>query len=48
MDKIIGHLKSGKLKIAIDKRYMLHEVREAFKYLAEGNAKGKILISIDS
>jgi NADPH:quinone reductase-like Zn-dependent oxidoreductase len=39
-------LESGKVKPVIDKRYALGEAVEAFRYLGEGHAKGKIVISV--
>lgn len=37
---------TGKIVLAIDKRYPLSEVPEALRYLGEGNAKGKIVITL--
>jgi NADPH:quinone reductase-like Zn-dependent oxidoreductase len=39
-------LESGKVKPVIDRRYALSEAAEAFRYLGEGHAKGKIVISV--
>jgi NADPH:quinone reductase-like Zn-dependent oxidoreductase len=39
---------TGKIKPVIDKRYTLPEVPEALRYLGEGHARGKIVITIDS
>jgi NADPH:quinone reductase-like Zn-dependent oxidoreductase len=38
----------GKVKPVIDRRYPLDEVREAIRYLAEGHARGKVIITVDS
>lgn len=39
---------AGKLKPVIDRRYTLSEVPEAIKYIEEGHAKGKVVISVVS
>lgn len=39
-------LETGKLSPVIDRRYGLHEVPEAMRYLEEGHAQGKIVISV--
>lgn len=39
-------LETGKVKPVIDKRYKLSEVTEAFKYLQEGHAQGKVIINV--
>jgi NADPH:quinone reductase-like Zn-dependent oxidoreductase len=38
----------GKVKPVIDRRYALSEVPEALRYLDEGHATGKVIISVDS
>ena len=40
-------LETGKVKPVIDKRYPLSEVPEAIRYLEEGHAKGKIVITVE-
>jgi NADPH:quinone reductase-like Zn-dependent oxidoreductase len=37
----------GKVKLVIDKRYPLSETAEALRYLGEGHAKGKIVITVE-
>lgn len=37
---------SGKVKLVIDKRYSLNETAEALRYLGEGHAKGKVVITV--
>ena len=37
---------SGKVRLFIDKQYPLDEVPEALRYLGEGNAKGKVVITV--
>lgn len=39
-------LEAGKLIPVIDRRYLLSETAEALRYLGEGHAKGKIVISV--
>ena len=39
-------LEAGKVVPVIDKRYPLSEVAEALRYLGEGHAKGKIVITV--
>ena len=39
-------LESGKLTPHIDKTYPLSEVPEAIRFLQEGHAKGKVVITV--
>jgi NADPH:quinone reductase-like Zn-dependent oxidoreductase len=39
-------MKSGKVTPVIDKRYRLSEVPEAIRYLEEGHARGKVVITV--
>ena len=39
-------LEAGKIKPVIDRRYSLSEVPEAIRYLEEGHARGKVVITI--
>jgi NADPH:quinone reductase-like Zn-dependent oxidoreductase len=43
---IIELIESGKVVPVIDRQYPLSEVSEALRYLGEGNAKGKIVITV--
>ena len=39
-------MKAGKVKPVIDKRYTLSDVPEALRYLEEGHARGKVVITL--
>jgi NADPH:quinone reductase-like Zn-dependent oxidoreductase len=43
---IIGLLNLGKVRAIIDKRYPLNETAEALRYLEEGHARGKVVITV--
>lgn len=38
---------TGKITPAIDRRYPLHEVPEALRYVSEGRARGKVVITVE-
>jgi len=40
-------LEAGKIKPVIDRRYPLSEVPEALRYLGEGHARGKVVITLE-
>ena len=40
-------LEAGKVKPVIDRRYPLSEVPEALRYLGEGHARGKVVITLE-
>jgi NADPH:quinone reductase-like Zn-dependent oxidoreductase len=40
-------IEAGKVKPVIDRRYTLNEVAGAFRYLEEGHAKGKVVITVE-
>ena len=40
-------LEAGKIVPVIDRRYLLSEVPEALRYLGEGHARGKIVITME-
>jgi NADPH:quinone reductase-like Zn-dependent oxidoreductase len=40
-------MQAGKVKPVIDRNYKLNEVPEAIRYLEQGHARGKVIITID-
>jgi NADPH:quinone reductase-like Zn-dependent oxidoreductase len=40
-------MQTGKLTPVIDRRYKLSETAEAIRYLEEGHARGKVLITLE-
>jgi NADPH:quinone reductase-like Zn-dependent oxidoreductase len=40
-------LEAGKVVPVIDRRYPLSEAAEAIRYLEEGHAQGKVVISVE-
>ena len=40
-------LEAGKVVPVIDRRYTLREIPEAIRYLEEGHAKGKVVITLE-
>jgi NADPH:quinone reductase-like Zn-dependent oxidoreductase len=46
MQFLAGLLGAGTLKPVIDRRYGLAEVPEAIRYLEEGHARGKVVITV--
>lgn len=45
---IKGLIEAGKVKSVIDRRYPLSEVTEALRYIGEGHARGKIVITLEN
>jgi NADPH:quinone reductase-like Zn-dependent oxidoreductase len=41
-------LESGKLKPVVERRYELDEIADAFRYLGEGHAQGKLVVALGS
>jgi NADPH:quinone reductase-like Zn-dependent oxidoreductase len=39
-------LESGKVKPVIDRRHELNEIADAFRYLGEGHAQGKVVVTV--
>ena len=46
LDFVIALIAAGKVAPVIDKRYPLSEAPEALRYLGEGHAKGKVVITL--
>ena len=44
---LAGMAESGKLKVVIDRTYKLAEVPEAVRYVEEGHAHGKVVITVE-
>jgi NADPH:quinone reductase-like Zn-dependent oxidoreductase len=40
-------MQSGKMTPVIDKKYKLSEVQDALKYLEQGHARGKVVITVE-
>jgi NADPH:quinone reductase-like Zn-dependent oxidoreductase len=40
-------IEAGKIKPVIDKRYSLNETAEALRYLGQGHARGKVVITVE-
>ena len=40
-------LETGKVKPVIDRRYMISETAEALRYIGEGHARGKVVITVE-
>ena len=43
---LTGLMESGKLRSVIDRRFTLGEAAEALRYLAQGHARGKVVINV--
>lgn len=41
-----GLAEAGKIKPVIDKRYPLNETAQALRYLGEGHARGKVVLTV--
>jgi NADPH:quinone reductase-like Zn-dependent oxidoreductase len=46
LDVIRELLESGQIRPVVEKRYELSQVADAFRYLGEGHARGKIVVSV--
>jgi len=44
---LIELFEAGKVIPVIDRRYLLDEVPEALRYLEEGHARGKVVITVE-
>lgn len=41
-----GLIETGKVKPVIDRRYALREVPEAIRYVEQGHARGKVVVTV--
>ena len=39
-------LETGKVKPVVDRKYELAETADAFRYLGEGHARGKVIVTV--
>ena len=46
LDVIRELLESGQVKPVVEKRYELRDVADALRYLGEGHARGKIIVTV--
>jgi 2-desacetyl-2-hydroxyethyl bacteriochlorophyllide A dehydrogenase len=46
LEFIIKLVEEGWVKPVIDRRYPLHQIAEAMRYLSQGHARGKVIISV--
>lgn len=46
LEFVIGLVAAGKLSPVIDRRYSLKQTAEAMRYMSEGHARGKVIITI--
>jgi len=46
LDPLVELIRAGKITTVIDRRFPLSEVPEALRYLGEGHAKGKVVVTI--
>ncbi len=47
LEVLRGLLETGKVQPVIDRRFPLMEAAEAFRYLGEGHAKGKVVVTVN-
>jgi len=46
MELLRGLLEAGQVKPVVDRRYELSETADAFRYLGEGHARGKVVVTV--
>jgi NADPH:quinone reductase-like Zn-dependent oxidoreductase len=47
LDALRDWMQAGKVTPVIDRRFALSEVPEAIRYLEQGHARGKIVVTVD-
>jgi NADPH:quinone reductase-like Zn-dependent oxidoreductase len=47
LDILRDWMQTGKITPVIDRRYALSEVPEAIRYLEQGHARGKVIVTVD-
>jgi NADPH:quinone reductase-like Zn-dependent oxidoreductase len=47
LDTLRDWMQAGKVTPVIDRRYALSEVPEAIRYLEQGHARGKVIVTVD-
>lgn len=47
LDTLREWMQAGKVTPVIDRRYALSEVPEAIRYLEQGHARGKVIVTVD-
>ena len=47
LDPLVELIRAGKITSIIDRRFPLGEVPEALRYLGEGHAKGKVVVTVE-
>lgn len=45
---LAGWMQDGKIKPVIDRQFSLEQVPQAMRYLEEGHARGKVIVTVDS
>ena len=46
LDPLVVLIRAGRITTVIDRRFPLSEVPEALRYLGDGHAKGKVVVTI--
>ena len=46
LDPLVELIRAGTISTVIDRRFALSEVPEALRYLGEGHAKGKVVVTV--
>jgi NADPH:quinone reductase-like Zn-dependent oxidoreductase len=46
LETLRGLLEAGTVRSVIDRRYELSEIADALRYLGEGHARGKVVVTV--